>query len=159
MHREEAMTPTPVIIAPGEGRAINAFGNTTLFKITKEFGKGEISLALATVPAGSAPPPHRHLLDDEVFIIIDGRYSIFDGNHWTDVEPGSVVYLPRGSVHTFRNGGDTVGHHWVLTTPGGVEEFFAKCEVVFAAPGPPDRARLGKAAEEHGLQFIQDLAR
>jgi len=74
---------------------------------------------------------------------------------WSHVGPGSVVYLPRGSVHTFQVVSPTPGRHWTLQTPSGFERYFARAADVFAAPGPPDVARLAALGAEYGYSFAK----
>ena len=142
------------IVPPGGGHVVRAFGNEILFQLTAEQTAGSLSLGLATVPAGNAPPPHLHEREDELFIILEGQYRVFADDAWTEVGPGTVVFLPRGGVHTFHVVGPRPGRHWVFTTSGDFERFFARCGEVFAQPGPPDRARLAAIAGETGQRFV-----
>lgn len=144
----------PVIVPAGGGRVVDAFGSEIRFLLTREHTGGTLSLGLATVPPGEGPPPHLHEEEDEMFIIVEGRYSVLAEGEWTEVGPGAAVYIPRGAVHTFRNAGEGVARHWVLTTPSGFEQFYAKCEAVFAAPGAPDMSRILAVATEHGIRFV-----
>lgn len=141
------------IVQAGEGTPVDAFGSEIRFALTAEHTSGALTLGLATVPPGEGPPPHLHRDEDELFIILDGRYSILAHGTWTEVGPGAVVYVPRGSVHTFRNAGESLAKHWVLTTPSGFEQFYARCEAVFAAPGAPDMSRILAISAAHGIEF------
>ena len=141
------------IVRAGEGTRVRAFGNEILFALTSEQTGGALSLGLAEVPVGSGPPPHVHDSDDELFIIIEGDYSVFVDGRWRDAGPGSVVFLPRGSEHTFKVVGAAPGKHWTLTTPGGFDRFYARCAEVFAVPGPPSFAKLAAISAEHGYRF------
>ena len=146
------------IVPPDGGDAVRAFGNEILFKLTAEQADGAFSLGLATVPAGNGPPPHLHEREDELFIILEGQYRVFADGEWTEVGPGSVVFLPRGGVHTFHVVGPCPGRHWVFTTSGDFQRFYAKCGELFAQPGPPDRARLAGIAAENGQRFAPPAA-
>lgn len=93
-------------------------------------------------------------------MILEGRFEFFANGTWTEVEPGTVVYVPRGAVHTFKNVDDTPGRHWVLTTPSGFESFFGKCAAVFAAGSPagsPDMTPILSICDEHGIEFVPPL--
>lgn len=153
MIQESTGMQAPMVVHPGEGRAIDAFGSEILFKVTGEHSGGALTVGLAVVPPGEGPPPHVHHAESELFLIVEGRYGIFDGEGWTEVGPGGVVYLPRGSLHTFRNAGDTPARHWVLTTPSGFEDFYEKCAAVFTAGGPPDMERIMRICGEHHLEL------
>ena len=154
-----SLAPTitaPIVVPPDGGQAVRAFGNEILFKLTADQTAGSLSLGLAVVPAGSdGPPPHVHEREDELFLILEGQYRVWADGEWRDAGPGSVVYLPRGIAHTFHVVGDRPGRHWVLTTSGEFERFYARCGEVFAAPGPPDVARLIAIGAEHGMRFLR----
>jgi quercetin dioxygenase-like cupin family protein len=149
----DSIAPATIVHKP-DGRPVRAFGNEILFKLTACETGGAMTLGLTTVPPGGGPPLHRHLHEDELFIILEGRYSIFADDAWTEVEAGAVVYLPRGCIHMFRNIGDTPARHWVLTTPSGFEDYFEQCAAVFAQPGPPDRKRLAEITLESGRELM-----
>jgi len=146
--------PAPVVIQAGEGKPVDAFGSEIVFMLTAEHTGGSLTLGLATVPPREGPPAHVHQAEDELFVIAEGRYEIFDGERWTEAGPGAVVYLPRGSVHTFRNAGETPSRHWVLTTPSGFERFYEKSAEVFAQGGPPDMERVLEICREHDIAFV-----
>ena len=150
----DAPARVTTVVRPGEGRGVRAFGNEILFKLGTEQTGGAFALGLASVPPGGGPPPHVHDGDDETFIIVEGTYRVFVDGTWHEAPPGTVVFLPRGSVHTFHVAGDAPGKHWVLTTPSGFERYFAQVAAeVFAAPGPPDRARLAEIGAGYGYRI------
>jgi quercetin dioxygenase-like cupin family protein len=150
--------PAPRIIAPDAGRAVAAFGDTVVFKLGDAETGGALTLGFATTPPGGGPPPHRHLDEDELFILVAGREEYLLEGVWTAVEPGSVVYVPRGTVHTFRNVGDTPSQKWTLTTSGAFDRFFTACGEVFdaaaATRSAPDMGRILGLFAEHRLELI-----
>lgn len=146
------------IVRPGDGQRVRAFGNEIEFMLSGEQTAGSFTLGLAEVPAGNGPPLHVHFADDEMFIILEGEYSVCVDGEWTNAGPGSVVYLPRGSEHTFKVVGATPGRHWVLTTPSGFERYFARAAEVFAVPGPPDGAKLAAINADHRVAFVRPPA-
>ena len=144
----------PTVVAPAEGRPLRAFGSEILFKLGAERTGGALSLGLATVPVASGgPPPHAHEGEDEILLVLEGRYRVWVEGVWSEAGPGSVVFLPRGLAHTFHVVGGAPGRHWVLTTSSAFERFFAGCAELFAEPGPPDRERLAAVAAAHGMTF------
>jgi quercetin dioxygenase-like cupin family protein len=151
--QETMNTGTPTVMQAGEGRVVKAFGNEILFKLTRAETGGPLVLGLAMVPPGGGPPPHREP-GDEIFIIVEGRYEyVLDGER-TEVGPGGVVFVPRGCAHSFKNIGDTPGRHWTINLSGDFDQLFERSAAVFAAPGPPDRARLLEIAREYGAEFV-----
>lgn len=145
-------TRTPVIAHAGDGLPIRAFGNEILFKVTTEQSGGALVVGLATVPPGSGVPAHVQEREDELFIIAEGRYRFWVDGEETEVGAGGLVFLPRGVAHRFQVVGDAPGRHWVFSAPGGFDRFYAECADVFAAPGPPNIARLGEINARYGIR-------
>jgi mannose-6-phosphate isomerase-like protein (cupin superfamily) len=148
-----------LIVPPSGGTPVSAFGSTIVFKLASADTGDTFVLALGTTPPGEGPPVHRHLTEDELFIIASGEEEVFVDGRWTPVEPGTVVYLPRGVAHTFRNAGTTPSSHWVLTMPGGFDRFYAACGELFAAAAAagtaPDVARLATIFAAHNYTIEQ----
>jgi quercetin dioxygenase-like cupin family protein len=149
-----------IIVPPGRGDAHRAFGSRIEFKLGGAETGGALTLGLATTPPGAGPPVHRHLAEDELLIVIAGRIELTLGGAWTPVPPGSVVFVPRGVAHAFRNVGDTPSQHWLLTTPSGFELFYRACADLFedaAAGGTgPDVARLRALFAEYRMERVRE---
>jgi quercetin dioxygenase-like cupin family protein len=147
-----------LVVPPNGGTAFTAFGDRIVFKLGSAETGGALTLSLGEVPPGGGPPPHRHEAEDEVFIVVSGRTEFWVDGAWTAAEPGAVVYLPRGVAHTFRNAGETVSRHWVITTPGGFDRFFAECSQVFAdaaeAGAAPDMGRVLDVFARHQIALL-----
>jgi quercetin dioxygenase-like cupin family protein len=150
----EHSTPAARIVRPGEGKRVRAFGNEIEFMLSGSQTGDSLTVGVASVPVGHGPPPHVHYSEDELFLILEGEYRIYLNGDWTTVGPGTVVYLPRGSVHTFKVAGDKPGRHWTLQTPSGFERYFAQAAEIFAAAGKPDFARLEAITKEYGAEFV-----
>ncbi len=96
----------------------------------------------------------------EAYYILEGAYEI----HYPDaaplrIEPGAYVYVPRGTNHTYKCVGADRGRMLVVSTPGGLERFFADLgELALdrsrppAPSGPPDIGRMVAIAAKHGIE-------
>ena len=143
------------LIAPDTGERVRAFGNEVLFKLATGETHGMFSLGLSFVSASdSAVPLHVHDNEDEMFIIVEGTYRVFMDGAWSDCGPGSVVYFPRGVMHTFYLIGGHDGKHWVLTTSNAFRDYFTRAAEMFAAGGAPDRARLAALGAQYGMRLV-----
>lgn len=144
----------PIIVQTGEGKDLHAFGEVITVLLGGEQTDGTLTVMFDVTPPGGGPPPHYHKKEDELFLVADGRLSFFAEGEWTEVGPGGVVYLPKGVVHTYRNVGTTPSRQWVLTTPSGFEQAFARCADEFAQPGGPNMERVVGILREQGIEFV-----
>jgi quercetin dioxygenase-like cupin family protein len=56
------------------------------------------------IAPGGNTPRHVHAYEHEVFVL-EGSGATFDGETETPLRAGSVVYVPPGQLHQFRNTG------------------------------------------------------
>ncbi|WP_232243706.1 cupin domain-containing protein [Paraburkholderia sp. SOS3] len=82
------------------------------------------SIILATHKPGEGPPPHFHAGQDECFFVLEGEYELFVAGQTHRAGPGTLVFLPRNTVHGFRNigPGDARMLDWSL--PAGQDRYF-----------------------------------
>ncbi len=144
----------PILVRPEDGKDIHAFGEVNRVMLDGSMTGGKIAVMFDTTPPGGGPPLHRHANEDEIFLVANGRISYRLDETWTELPIGSVVYLPKGCVHTYKNVGDTPSQHWILTLPAGFETFFSRCGEEFAKGGAPDMGRIVEISREHGIEYL-----
>jgi mannose-6-phosphate isomerase-like protein (cupin superfamily) len=144
----------PCIVPPGAGKVLRAFGEEITIHLSGADTGGQFTMWTEITPPGGGPPPHYHLREEEWFFPLDGRVEFFRDNVWTEVPVGSVVFIPRGVVHAFRNPGDKPLRMLLHTAPSGFEIFFARCAEEFAKPGAPNMPRIIEISAEHGIHFV-----
>ncbi len=147
----------PIIVQPGAGKDLD-FGREGIASVmlSGEQTGGTLAVLSCIQQPDTGPPPHVHVNDDELFLVIEGQYSFYVDGRWTEVSGGGAVYFPRGAVHCYRNIGTTPGRHWILTTPSGFERFFARLANEVASPTGPDMNRIVEISREHGITYIDD---
>jgi quercetin dioxygenase-like cupin family protein len=144
---------SPVTVAPGQGRVIHAFGAEFTLLLGGEQTGNEFMLASVITPPGGGPPPHYHLREDECFILQEGRVLLLTEGVWREIGPGTVIFLPRNSVHTYKNIGETPCRMLEYVSPAGFERFFARCAEEFGRAGGPDKARIVEISAEFGIYY------
>lgn len=134
------------------------------FLIPKSATNGKYAVWEETVPPLAGPPPHSHT-DEEVFYVLEGEFEFMLNGALIPALPGSVIHIPSGELHTYKNTGNTSGKLLTLITPGLLEDYFyAVGEQVKSAADiadldvAPDFANIdaGKAialAPEYGITF------
>lgn len=112
-------------VGPGEGRAVWVMGGQLLtFKVTAEQTGGAYSLFEDTVQPQYGSPPHIHHREDESFYVVEGEFEFSRDGETIRAGAGSLVYVPRGSLHAFKNVGRERGRLLLSQTPGGLHERF-----------------------------------
>lgn len=149
-----AVTQNTVLVPPSHATVLEAFGDQLTVHLRGEDTGGKYALFTSVSQPGGGPPPHYHLNEDELFMVIEGQAEFFSKGAWHAAPVGTAVFTPRGVVHTFRNAGTTPLKLLVQTSPAGFEHFFAKCAAEFKKPGPPDMNTLVGIAAEHGIHFV-----
>ena len=148
------MTRSPVVLAPGDGRIYSMGRISAIFKADDTETDSRYSISEWWLePHTMGPGPHAHP-EDDVFYVLEGTMSILIDGHWREVEPGTMVFAPKMSVHSLKNVGDTPARVLFSALPSGFDIFFSRCEKEFQKPGGPDMARITEIAIEHGIHFV-----
>lgn len=145
----------PIIMQPGMGKELSAFGNVLTVMLAGEQTGETIMVASEWTSPGGGPPPHIHQNEDEIFLVIEGRIHYFLDGKGVEVEPGGLIYLPKGVIHSYRNIGTTPSRHWIITTPSGFERFFERCAGEFENVNGPDKDRVIGIHREHGIHLVE----
>ncbi len=93
---------------------------------TREQTGGALGLFRQTIAPKSGPPAHIHRGADEFFYVASGEFKVKLGDRIVSAPAGSIVFVPRGTVHTFQNVGTKPGVLLVGVTPGGLEKMFGE---------------------------------
>ncbi len=161
-----AMNPTPTTttngyaVAAGDGERIWIVGDTMTLKATGERTGGNLVLIENLTAPGGGPPPHLHTREDEFFYVLDGTFEIRVADQLHEVGPGGFAFVPRGTVHNFRNTAETPSRILVGFAPAGIEGFFRESGRPANDDGPAPQvdedeiARTMAAAPEYGLQAV-----
>lgn len=153
MHKDSS--GAGAIVLPDMAQKVSAFGDDITFHLTGRDTGGKYTLFSSVTQPGGGPPPHRHGNEDELFLVMEGRASFFYDGKWTEVPAGTSVFMPRNSLHTFKNTGETPLKLLVQTSPSGFETFFTRCAEEFNQPKGPDMKRILEISAEHGISFPQ----
>jgi quercetin dioxygenase-like cupin family protein len=118
---------------------------------------GQLTVIDAHGQRGDASPVHVHSRDDEAFLLLDGRMTVWVGDQRWQLQPGGVVFLPRDIPHAVRY--DIASRALVLSVPGGFQEnVFRSAGWDLSQPRPegwhiPPEV-LQQAAEQSGVKLI-----
>ncbi len=86
---------------------------------------GTIAVFEDIVQPGAGPGRHIHPDQDETFFFLEGAFDVEIDGHIQHMAPNDVAYIPRGSVHAFKNVGDTPGRlRYVFSPALMIEDMF-----------------------------------
>jgi hypothetical protein len=91
---------------------------------------------------------HRH--QDETIYTLDGRFRVKLAETFIDAPPGSFVFIPRGTPHTWQNVSDAPARFFATIMPASIrfEQFFVRySRLPRGERGPEAFARLAHQTE------------
>src|SRR3954467_410774 len=118
------MSPRVRHVRAGEGAAIWMAGDTYTVKATAASTGGSLALLEASIPPGCGPPPHVQDGEDEAFYVLSGQLEISAGADTFVARAGDFVFIPRTTLHCFRNVGVDAARALILFAPAGFERYF-----------------------------------
>ena len=89
---------------------------------TRDQTGGSLGLFRQTIAPKSGPPTHIHQTEDEFFYVVSGEFKLKLGDRIMSAPAQTVMFVPRGTAHTFQNVGTSPGVILVGVTPGGFEK-------------------------------------
>jgi quercetin 2,3-dioxygenase len=99
---------------------------------TRDQTGGALGLVRQTIAPNSGPPTHIHQGEDEFFYVVRGEFKVKLGDRIMSAPAQSVMFVPRGTAHTFQNVGTAPGVLLAGVTPGGFEKMFEERQGVDA---------------------------
>jgi mannose-6-phosphate isomerase-like protein (cupin superfamily) len=110
------------ILGPEDGEVIENLGLRIL--AGDAHTGGALLAGEVTNPGPGGPPLHTHATTDELYLVLQGRYRFKLPVQEQEQEggPGTFVYAPRGTSHTFASVGPEEGRLFCITLPGA-EQF------------------------------------
>jgi quercetin dioxygenase-like cupin family protein len=142
-------------VQPGAGRAGGlAPGVGVVFKIDGADTGGAVSVVEHPFAVGALVPPHIHVREDEISIVLDGEIGFRSEDQEVVLGAGGYIVKPRGQVHAMWNAGSTPARMIEIITPAGFERFFEEM-VDMTAGGRPDPADVVALAARYELPMVQ----
>jgi len=118
--------------APKFGWPEGREGDVTELLATSDQTGGSLGLFRQTIAPNSGPPMHIHHTEDEFFYVLSGEFKVKLGDRVMNAPAQTVIFVPRGTPHSFQNVDAKSGILLVGVTPGGFETMFKEREGVDA---------------------------
>ena len=112
-------------VPPGAGiGSLWVFDEILTYKVSSQQTSGAYSLFEVATETGVGPPPHVQHREDESFYVLEGEYEFLVRGRPIRTGADSLIYVPKGTLHSHKNVGENVGRMLVTQTPGGLYERF-----------------------------------
>ncbi|QDG75522.1 cupin domain-containing protein [Labrenzia sp. PHM005] len=151
--REDA--PKPLHITPSSIQTFEIPDFIT-FRILLSGNQTDGTLAIFEddVHPGQGPARHIHRDQDETFFFLEGEFDVEIAGERHHMKPGDVGFVPRGTVHAFKNVGSTVGKlRYILSPAGTFEEFIPSIHAILT-DGTQSQDAIAGLAGKHGMEMV-----
>jgi quercetin dioxygenase-like cupin family protein len=145
-------------LPPGQGESVWLGGDLIEVKLASEDTGGAYSMVKVTIPPQGGPPSHLHSNVDEALYVVDGEVEVLLGDGTTRASAGSLAFVPKGTLHTFKNVGTSPSRVVAIISPGGFEKFFLEAgepaaEGSTPPEGKPDVERIMEIGQKYGFEI------
>jgi len=158
--QEQTGKGTAIHIPQGEGKSLWILDELLTFKVHDDQSES-VGIFEDEVLPETGPPPHLHRSQDETHYVLEGHFEFVLEDRKVNADAGSVVYVPRTTVHAFTNIGTQKGKLLFIETPAGaVERWLEEAGEPVSDPssppqGPPDMDKLLASAQRTGaIEFV-----
>ena len=77
------------------------------------------------VEPGLGPGRHIHHKQDETFLFLEGTFDVEIDGQLFKVSAGDTAFIPKGTIHSWKNIGDGIGRlRYILSPALNIEEMF-----------------------------------
>lgn len=149
------------VLEAGHGAHYEFLNNLATVKV-RAGSEGSMSVVEFLAPQGFGPPLHRHVTEDELFIVLDGELVFHVGDDRIPGGPGAVAHLPRALPHTFQVVSETCRLINVTASNDTIPRFDAMVaalgvpttSVSMPAPMQIDPGRVAEVCLEHDIEIV-----
>ena len=112
------MSRQVVVVEPGQGQRV---GNVEFLARTDD--TPYFNLALVVLRPGQGVDGHRHVDEDDSFLVVEGTLTVTVGDDHRVLlaGPGTYVLVPAGTLHAIVNEGTTDVRFLNVHAPGGFD--------------------------------------
>lgn len=143
----------PIVLETGQGSVLDLFGTAITLKATAAETGGAYSLIEGALPPGGLGPlPHRHLDREECFYVLEGEFDFRVAERTVHASVGTTLFVPRGTLHTFVNCGESLARLLILHSPA-FEGYFRELNAL-AASGSSDPNALTELMTRWGMEVV-----
>ncbi|MEM9545544.1 MAG: cupin domain-containing protein [Bacteroidota bacterium] len=122
--------------------------------LSGKYTNGNQAIFEDIVQPGVGPGRHIHHNQDETFFFLEGDFIAEVDGKMYEFKPGDVAFVPRGTVHAFKNIGKTTGRlRYIFSPAHNIEEVFRAFYKVLEE-GKLTLDKMTEISLKHGQEFV-----
>ena len=106
------------------------------------------------VAPGVGPGRHIHHQQDETFLFLEGEFIAEVAGEMYEFQQGDVAFIPKGTVHAFKNVGKSDGRLRYVFTPALTIELMFREFYAALEKGGLSMEAMSEIALKHGQEFV-----
>ena len=115
---------------------------------------GSLAIFEDIVEPGVGPGRHIHHYQDETFFFLEGKFIAEVAGEMFEFKPGDVAFIPRGTVHAFKNIGDSRARLRYIFSPAlTIEDMFREF-YSRAMKSDLNMEQMAEISQRHGQEFV-----
>ncbi len=140
------------IIPPTGGQVLNVLGDRLIIKLDGQDTSDQLALMELEVSVGNGVPPHCHEKFAEAYYLLEGELEVTVEDATHIVGPGTLVQIPRGTIHSYRNLVQIPARAIIWAFPSGIEQFFRTLSEAMTADNFSP-AQVGAIAAQYDVKL------
>lgn len=118
--------PAAILRSASTAQAADLGANRAVFALSGDETGGHYSLTefVMAPPPAPGPPPHIHEDADEAIYVLEGTLEMSASEQRLVGAAGSVMLVPRSTVHSLANPGPGLARMLIILSPPGYEGFW-----------------------------------
>jgi quercetin dioxygenase-like cupin family protein len=149
-------SPSPKLVAAGEGKTVMLFGVRFDYKVTSADSGGGIAMLEVEIPPRTLVKPHAHAREDEYSLVLAGTVGVRVGDRVLEAGSGAYLVKPRGTPHAMWNASSAPARVIEILSPGGLEDYFERLPPILAHHGGAGAKEYYQLAQEYGITIQDD---
>jgi quercetin dioxygenase-like cupin family protein len=148
LREEREMARSPIVLKPEEYQpALNVIETSVTVLASDRETQGQ-EFTYQSGREGAGPPPHSHDWD-ESFFVVKGTVEITCDGKTVVCTPGTLAFVPGGTIHSFKYGPDGGEMLEVTGARSGAVQMFSDLSAEIPA-GPPDVQKIVDVMARNG---------
>jgi quercetin dioxygenase-like cupin family protein len=150
----------PYVLPADAGQHFHFLNHLATVKVAGE-GRA-LSVVEFRAERGFGPPLHRHIHEDEFFVVLDGEVRFTSGDVEAIAKPGGSAFLPHGLAHSFQVISAEARFVTVTGSTTGSPRFDGMiaelgeptAEPTLPTPGPIDPGLVAEVNASFGIEIL-----